>query len=103
MADSGIFWPGWPVGNLGQAITGTFGGFDSFKGKSTAAAVGRFGSGWAWLLKTSSDLEIIIHGRPGFTAHGRQVSGHRPRCVAYYLKYKNRRPDYLSAWWSGVN
>src|SRR5438128_11441259 len=50
---------GAPVGNLAQAITGTFGGFDAFKEKFAAAAVGRFGSGWAWLLKTSSGLEII--------------------------------------------
>ncbi len=94
-----------PVGNLAQAITGTFGGFDAFKEKLAAAAVGRFGSGWAWLLKTGSALEIIstanqdsplMEGK--FPVIGLDVWEH-----AYYLKYQNRRPDYIAAWWSTVN
>jgi Fe-Mn family superoxide dismutase len=96
---------GSPVGNLGRAITGTFGGFDAFKEKFAAAAVGRFGSGWAWLLKTSSGVEIVstanqdsplMEGK--FPVIGLDVWEH-----AYYLKYQNRRPDYIGAWWSVVN
>jgi Fe-Mn family superoxide dismutase len=96
---------GAPVGNVAQAITGAFGGFDAFKEKFNAAGVGRFGSGWAWLLKTGSGVEItstanqdspVMEGKvPVF---GCDVWEH-----AYYLKYQNRRPDYLAAWWNVVN
>jgi Fe-Mn family superoxide dismutase len=96
---------GSPVGNLSQAINGTFGSFDAFKEKFAAAAVGRFGSGWAWLIKTASGLEIIstanqdsplMEGK--FPVIGLDVWEH-----AYYLKYQNRRPDYIAAWWSVAN
>jgi len=96
---------GAPVGKVAQAIVGTFGSFDTFKEKFNAAGVGRFGSGWAWLLKTASGLEIIstpnqdspiMEGKnPVF---GCDVWEH-----AYYQKYQNRRPDYLAAWWNVVN
>ena len=96
---------GAPVGHVAQAIDGTFGSFDKFKEKFNAAGVGRFGSGWVWLLKTASGVEIvstanqdspIMEGKhPVF---GCDVWEH-----AYYLKYQNRRPDYLSAWWNVVN
>jgi Fe-Mn family superoxide dismutase len=96
---------GAPVGNVAQAITSAFGSFDAFKEKFNAAGVGRFGSGWAWLLKTGSGVEItstanqdspVMEGRvPVF---GCDVWEH-----AYYLKYQNRRPDYLAAWWNVVN
>ena len=96
---------GAPVGNVAQAITSAFGSFDAFKEKFNAAGVGRFGSGWAWLLKTGSGIEItstanqdspIMEGKvPVF---GCDVWEH-----AYYLKYQNRRPDYLAAWWNVVN
>jgi Fe-Mn family superoxide dismutase len=96
---------GAPVGNVAQAIAGTFGSFDTFKEKFNAAGVGRFGSGWAWLLKTAAGVEItstanqdspIMEGKnPVF---GCDVWEH-----AYYLKYQNRRPDYLAAWWNVVN
>lgn len=96
---------GAPVGNVAQAIAGSFGSFDTFKEKFNAAGVGRFGSGWAWLLKTASGVEIvstanqdspIMEGKnPVF---GCDVWEH-----AYYLKYQNRRPDYLAAWWNVVN
>ncbi len=96
---------GAPVGNVAQAITGAFGTFEAFKEKFNAAGVGRFGSGWAWLLKTASGVEIvstpnqdspIMEGKnPVF---GCDVWEH-----AYYLKYQNRRPDYLAAWWNVVN
>ena len=96
---------GLPVGNLAQAIDATFGGFDKLKEKIAAAAVGRFGSGWAWLLKNGTSLDItstanqdspLMEGR--FPVIGLDVWEH-----AYYLKYQNRRPDYIGAWWNVVN
>ena len=96
---------GAPVGNLASAINGAFGGFDAFKEKFNAAAAGRFGSGWAWLLKTASGVEItstanqdspVMEGK--FPVIGLDVWEH-----AYYLKYQNRRPDYINAWWNVVN
>jgi superoxide dismutase, Fe-Mn family len=96
---------GAPVGNLASAITGAFGSFDAFKEKFGAAATTRFGSGWAWLLKTSSGVEItstanqdspVMEGK--FPVIGLDVWEH-----AYYLKYQNKRPDYIAAWWSVVN
>jgi superoxide dismutase, Fe-Mn family len=94
-----------PVGNLAQAINGTFGSFDQLKEKINAAGVGRFGSGWAWLLKSGNNLEItstanqdspLMEGK--YPVIGVDVWEH-----AYYLKYQNRRPDYLGAWWNVVN
>ena len=96
---------GTPVGNLASAITGAFGSFDTFKEKFGAAAVGRFGSGWAWLIKTSSGVEItstpnqdnpLMDGKSAVI--GLDVWEH-----AYYLKYQNRRPDYIGAWWNVVD
>ncbi|MGD0435411.1 MAG: superoxide dismutase [Bryobacteraceae bacterium] len=96
---------GSPSGNVGQAITGTFGGFDQFKEKFNAAATTRFGSGWAWLVKTGKGIEIISTANqdsPVLEGHfpimGLDVWEH-----AYYLKYQNRRPEYIGAWWSVVN
>ena len=96
---------GAPVGNLASAINAAFGTFDTFKEKLSAAGVARFGSGWAWLIKTSSGLEImstpnqdnpLMEGKHAVL--GVDVWEH-----AYYLKYQNRRPDYLAAWWNVVN
>jgi Fe-Mn family superoxide dismutase len=96
---------GSPVGNLAAAITGSFGGFDAFKEKFAAAATTRFGSGWAWLLKSGTKVDIIstanqdspvMEGK--YPVIGLDVWEH-----AYYLKYQNRRPDYIGAWWSVVN
>jgi superoxide dismutase, Fe-Mn family len=96
---------GAPVGNVAQAITGTFGGFDAFKEKVNQAGATRFGSGWAWLLKTGKGLEVsstanqdspVMEGK--FPVMGIDVWEH-----AYYLKYQNRRPEYLGAWWNVVN
>ena len=96
---------GAPVGNLAAAITATFGGFDGFKEKFNAAAAGRFGSGWAWLVKSGSAIDItstanqdcpLMEGK--FPVIGLDVWEH-----AYYLKYQNRRPDYINAWWNVVN
>jgi Fe-Mn family superoxide dismutase len=94
-----------PSGNVAQAINSTFGSFDQFKEKLNAAAVSRFGSGWAWLVKTGGKVEIIstanqdspvMEGK--FPVMGVDVWEH-----AYYLKYQNRRPEYLAAWWNVVN
>jgi Fe-Mn family superoxide dismutase len=96
---------GSPVGNLASAINAAFGSFDAFKEKVNAAGATRFGSGWAWVLKTATGVEItstanqdspVMEGK--FPVIGVDVWEH-----AYYLKYQNRRPDYLNAWWSVVN
>jgi superoxide dismutase, Fe-Mn family len=94
-----------PVGQLAAAITSTFGTFDQFKEKFTAAATTRFGSGWAWLIKKAGKLELtslpnqdspLMEGN--FPVIGLDVWEH-----AYYLKYQNRRPEYITAWWNVVN
>ena len=94
------------MGNLAQAITGAFGSFDAFKEKFNAAGVGRFGSGWAWLIE---DRRPAWRSLPPPT---RTARSWKARIVvfgcdvwehAYYLKYQNRRPDYLAAWWNVVN
>jgi Fe-Mn family superoxide dismutase len=96
---------GAPVGNVAQAIVGAFGSFESFKEKFNQAAATRFGSGWAWLLRSGGKLEItstanqdspVLEGKCAIM--GLDVWEH-----AYYLKYQNRRPDYISAWWNVVN
>jgi Fe-Mn family superoxide dismutase len=96
---------GSPVGNVASAINSVFDGLDNFKEKFAAAATGRFGSGWAWLIKTPGGLEIIstanqdsplMEGK--YPVMGLDVWEH-----AYYLKYQNRRPEYIGAWWSVVN
>jgi Fe-Mn family superoxide dismutase len=96
---------GAPVGHVGQAITGAFGGFDVFKEKFAAAGVGRFGSGWAWLLKTASGVEIVSTPNQDNPAMEGKVAvlGLDVWEHAYYLKYQNRRPDYIGAWWNAVN
>jgi superoxide dismutase, Fe-Mn family len=108
-----LFWPlmgakagGSPVGHLAEAITGTFGTFDDFKTKFGAAATTRFGSGWAWLLRgPGGKLEITsTANQDSPLMEGKQaVIGLDVWEHAYYLKYQNRRPDYISAWWSVVN
>ena len=105
MAPSG---GGGPTGALGTAITATFGGFDKFKEQFAAAGVSRFGSGWAWLTRKGSALSIVStpnQDNPlmdGVAARdillGLDVWEH-----AYYLKYQNRRPDYIGAWWNVGN
>ena len=96
---------GAPTGNLAKAIDAKFGSFESFKEKFTAAAVGRFGSGWAWLIKTADGVDImstpnqdnpLMEGK--YAVIGLDVWEH-----AYYLKYQNRRPDYIEAWWNVVD
>ena len=97
---------GQPVGNLAQALKGTFGTFENFKEKFTTAALTRFGSGWAWLVKDGSGkLDVystanqdspLMEGK--YPVLGLDVWEH-----AYYLKYQNRRPEYVAAWWNVVN
>ncbi len=94
-----------PVGKLADAIKRDFGGFAQFKEKFEAAAKTRFGSGWAWLIKKGDKLEVISTANQdspimqgAFPVIGLDVWEH-----AYYLKYQNRRPDYITAWWNVVN
>jgi Fe-Mn family superoxide dismutase len=96
---------GAPTGAIADAIASTFGGFDAFKDAMNKGGVGRFGSGWVWLVSNGGKLAIestanqdspLMEGKkPIF---GIDVWEH-----AYYLKYQNRRPDYLGAWWNVAN
>jgi superoxide dismutase, Fe-Mn family len=94
-----------PTGALAQAINSTFGGFDQFKQQFGQAATTRFGSGWAWLTKSGGTLAIsstanqdspLMEGKTPLL--GLDVWEH-----AYYVDYRNRRPDYITAWWNVVN
>jgi Fe-Mn family superoxide dismutase len=94
-----------PSGNLLQALESSFGSFDAFKDEFTKAATGRFGSGWAWLVKRGDGLAVVSTANQdtplseGLTPIlGLDVWEH-----AYYLKYQNRRPEYISNWWNVVN
>ena len=96
---------GAPTGAIAEAITSSFGSFDKFKEEMKKAGVGRFGSGWAWLIASGNTLTIessanqdspVMEGKK--VVMGIDVWEH-----AYYLKYQNRRPDYLDAWWNVVN
>ena len=94
-----------PSGKLADAIKKDFGGFAQLKEKMEAAGKTRFGSGWAWLIKKGDKLEIISTANQdsplmdgAFPIIGLDVWEH-----AYYLKYQNRRPDYIAAWWNVVN
>jgi Fe-Mn family superoxide dismutase len=97
---------GEPTGELADAIKQAFGSFDEFKTKMNAAGAGRFGSGWAWLIVGSGGkLEVISTANQdsplmdgNYPVMGVDVWEH-----AYYLKYQNRRPDYLNAWWNTIN
>lgn len=97
---------GEPTGSLGEAIRSAFGNFQSFKEQLEKAGLGRFGSGWAWLSKRQ-DGSLVIHSTPNqdtplaenlFPVIGVDVWEH-----AYYLKYQNRRAEYLQNWWNVVN
>jgi len=103
---------GAPTGHLATAINASFGSFDKFKEDFAKAAVGRFGSGWAWLVVTA-ELKLAV----GSTANqdsplmGKAVAGFEGQPIigldvwehAYYLNYQNRRPDYVAAFWNVVN
>jgi Fe-Mn family superoxide dismutase len=96
---------GTPTGDVASGIDAAFGSFDSFKEKFQAAGMGRFGSGWAWLIDSGGKFEItstpnqdnpLMEGKKAIL--GVDVWEH-----AYYLKYQNRRADYLTAFWNVVN
>jgi superoxide dismutase, Fe-Mn family len=99
---------GEPTGELGTAITGAFGSYSAFRDQLKAAGTTRFGSGWAWLLVKNGALTItsspnqdspLMEGaKPSDILLGVDVWEH-----AYYLKYQNRRPDYLDAWFNTIN
>ena len=100
-----------PTGDLASAIGSTFGSFDAFKEKFEAAGVGRFGSGWAWLLVNNGKLEIASTANQDNPIMGKAIAGCEGTAIfgidvwehAYYLKYQNRRPDYLKDIWNVVN
>ncbi|BCW94125.1 MAG: superoxide dismutase [Acidobacteriota bacterium] len=97
---------GTPQGELAQAIANAFGSFESFKEKFTAAAMGRFGSGWAWLVvKPSGALDVYSTANQDspLTDGDRPILGVDVWEHAYYLKYQNRRNEYVQAWWNVVN
>jgi Fe-Mn family superoxide dismutase len=111
-ANHSLFWEimspdggGEPQGDLGGAISEAFGGFDAFKETITQNGVTRFGSGWTWLVWNGSALEAYSTANQDSPL----IQGHIPLLGidvwehAYYLKYQNRRPDYLAAWWNVVN
>ena len=96
---------GQPTGAIADAITSSFGSFDKFKEEVKKAGVGRFGSGWAWVISSGGKLTVessanqdtpVMDGKK--VVFGVDVWEH-----AYYLKYQNRRPDYIDAWWNVVN
>ncbi len=111
-ANHTLFWEimspnggGQPTGELANAINETFGSFEKFQEEFTKAALGRFGSGWAWLVVDGGKLAVmstanqdnpLMEGKTPIL--GLDVWEH-----AYYLKYQNRRPDYVKAWWNVVN
>ena len=111
-ANHSLFWTimgpgagGAPSGDLAAAISSAFGSFDNFKTEFAKAGTTRFGSGWAWVVDNGGKLEVtstpnqdnpLMEGKKAIL--GIDVWEH-----AYYLKYQNRRPDYLGAWWNVVN
>ena len=111
-ANHSMFWQimgpkagGAPTGKIADAINGSFGSFDKFKEEFKKAAVGRFGSGWAWVIESGNKLSIestANQDRP-LMDNKKIVFGVDVWEHAYYLKYQNRRPDYVDAWWNVVN
>ncbi|HOX57637.1 MAG TPA: superoxide dismutase [Candidatus Paceibacterota bacterium] len=117
-ANHSMFWKllapkagGAPGGKLADDIQAAFGSFDAFKEKFEAAGMGRFGSGWAWLVVNHGKLEVVSTANQDNPLMGKGIAGSEGRPVlgcdvwehAYYLKYQNRRADYLKAFWNVVN
>jgi superoxide dismutase, Fe-Mn family len=117
-ANHSMFWKllgpktgGAPSGDLASGINAAFGNFDSFKEKLEAAGMGRFGSGWAWLVVNGGKLEICSTANQDNPLMGKAIAGCEGKPIfgidvwehAYYLKYQNRRADYLKAVWNAVN
>ena len=102
---------GAPTGALADAINAAFGSFADFQAKFEAAGIGRFGSGWAWLVSNGGKLEIVSTANQDNPLMGKSVSGVEGKALlgvdvwehAYYLKYQNKRADYLKAIWNVVN
>jgi Fe-Mn family superoxide dismutase len=96
---------GAPTGAIAAAITKTFGGFDAFKEQMGKGGVGRFGSGWVWVVESAGKLSIeSTANQDNPMSDGKKpIMGIDVWEHAYYLKYQNRRPDYLAAWWNVVN
>ncbi len=111
-ANHTLFWEimgpnggGEPTGAIGEAITSTFGSFSAFKEQFAKAATTRFGSGWAWLVSKNGTLSITSYPNQDSPIMEGQVPilGLDVWEHAYYLKYQNRRPDYITAWWNAIN
>ena len=111
-ANHSMFWlimtkngGGKPSGALGKAIDDSFGTFEDFQKKLSDTAIKRFGSGWGWLVLANGKLEILSTGNQDSPI----MKGQKPIMGidvwehAYYLKYQNKRPDYVKAWWNTVN
>ena len=117
-ANHSFFWKllspkagGAPTGPLADAINAAFGSFEGFKEKIEAAGVSRFGSGWAWLVVNGGKLEVCSTANQDSPIMGKAIAGCEGTPIfgidvwehAYYLKYQNRRADYLKAIWNAVN
>ena len=117
-ANHSMFWKllspkagGAPSGKLGDDIKAAFGNFDAFKDKFEAAGLGRFGSGWAWLVVNGGKLEIVSTANQDNPIMGKAIAGCEGKPLlgvdvwehAYYLKYQNKRADYLKAIWNVIN
>lgn len=96
---------GAPTGELAQAIDAAFGSFDAFKGEFEKAANGRFGSGWAWLVKRGNGVAVVSTANQDnpMSEGATPLMGIDVWEHAYYLKYQNRRPEYVTNWWNVVN
>ena len=102
---------GAPSGGLAQDLQATFGSFESFKETFESAGVGRFGSGWVWLVLNQGKLEIVSTANQDNPVMGKGIAGAEGKPIlgcdvwehAYYLKYQNRRAEYLKAFWNVVN
>jgi superoxide dismutase, Fe-Mn family len=102
---------GAPSGALAEDIKGAFGSFDAFKEKFEATGLARFGSGWVWLVVNNGKLELVSTANQDNPIMGKAVSGAEGKPIlgcdvwehAYYLKYQNRRAEYLKAFWNVVN
>jgi Fe-Mn family superoxide dismutase len=112
-ANHSLFWPcmspnggGEPSGELAEAIKAAFGSFANFKEQFSTAAATRFGSGWAWLCLDKGG-KLMVTGTPNqdnpLSEGLKPILGLDVWEHAYYLKYQNRRPDYIAAWWNVVN
>ncbi|HEY6068055.1 MAG TPA: superoxide dismutase [Gaiellaceae bacterium] len=111
-ANHSLFWEimspdggGSPSGSLAAAIDSTFGGLDELKAAVNDAGVKRFGSGWTWLIHDGTALAVVSTANQDspISSSGTPLLGIDVWEHAYYLKYQNRRPDYLAAWWNVVN